>query len=326
MDDVDFTVLAATSVLGDLIEKCPPAEACRDAFARMSKATISMCMKTTGFGTQAMRFLPRRQPESSNVSFFDPAQGQVSRPATHDAGYGTQQSGQRRPLPQFDMDLKNLFSADDLALRQPSSNRTQQSQTNVFSNVPIKSEHQAGRMSSNHQQPRPSFRQNRSTSQYQQNQTIDPQLQMSSPASTTSSYQAQQQMHQALSDQISDQLTNIPDYQSQQQQITNYPINNFSTESQSSFDFLQDDSKQGFNLQPGSDFGMGANTSDNTTITGDVADWDLAFGAGGFAFDGGAGGAWDESGGFDLFDGFFFGGGGTGMGGNGNGNGDGGVT
>ncbi|KAK7956207.1 c6 zinc finger domain containing protein [Apiospora aurea] len=31
-DEVDFTILAATSVFSDLIEKCPPAEACRDAF------------------------------------------------------------------------------------------------------------------------------------------------------------------------------------------------------------------------------------------------------------------------------------------------------
>ncbi|KAK8159962.1 fungal-specific transcription factor domain-containing protein [Phyllosticta citribraziliensis] len=54
LDDVDFTVLAATSVLGDLTDKCPPAEACRDAFDRMSKATIQMCMSTTGFGRQAL--------------------------------------------------------------------------------------------------------------------------------------------------------------------------------------------------------------------------------------------------------------------------------
>lgn len=47
MDEVDFNILAATSVLGDLIEKCPPAEACRDAFDRMAKATVQMCMSTS---------------------------------------------------------------------------------------------------------------------------------------------------------------------------------------------------------------------------------------------------------------------------------------
>ncbi|EEP82298.1 conserved hypothetical protein [Uncinocarpus reesii 1704] len=50
LDDVDFTVLGAISVLEDLMEKCPPAEACRDVFERMSKATVQMCLSTTGFG------------------------------------------------------------------------------------------------------------------------------------------------------------------------------------------------------------------------------------------------------------------------------------
>jgi hypothetical protein len=44
MDEVDFTILAATSVLGDLVDKCPPAAACRDAFERMSRATVQMCL------------------------------------------------------------------------------------------------------------------------------------------------------------------------------------------------------------------------------------------------------------------------------------------
>ena len=45
-------MLAATSVLSDLSAKCPPAEACRDAFDRMARATIKMCLSTTGFGSQ----------------------------------------------------------------------------------------------------------------------------------------------------------------------------------------------------------------------------------------------------------------------------------
>ena len=44
MDDIDFTILAATSVLGDLVEKCPPAQACKEAFEWMSKQTVSMCL------------------------------------------------------------------------------------------------------------------------------------------------------------------------------------------------------------------------------------------------------------------------------------------
>ncbi|RYP75762.1 hypothetical protein DL771_002249 [Monosporascus sp. 5C6A] len=50
MDEVDFTILAATSVFSDLISKCPPAETCRDAFDRTAKATIKMAQSTGGFG------------------------------------------------------------------------------------------------------------------------------------------------------------------------------------------------------------------------------------------------------------------------------------
>ncbi|KAK1831365.1 positive regulator of purine utilization [Podospora conica] len=50
MDEVDFTVLAATSVFTDLMDKCPPAEACRDAFDRTVKATVKMANSTGGFG------------------------------------------------------------------------------------------------------------------------------------------------------------------------------------------------------------------------------------------------------------------------------------
>ncbi|KAI1825331.1 fungal-specific transcription factor domain-containing protein [Xylaria intraflava] len=50
MDEVDFTILAAKSVFTDLIDKCPPAEACRDAFDRTAKATIKMATSSGGFG------------------------------------------------------------------------------------------------------------------------------------------------------------------------------------------------------------------------------------------------------------------------------------
>jgi hypothetical protein len=55
MDEVDFTITAATSVLSDLIERCPPAKACRDALERMSKATVQMCMATTGLAPHSNR-------------------------------------------------------------------------------------------------------------------------------------------------------------------------------------------------------------------------------------------------------------------------------
>ncbi|KFA67727.1 hypothetical protein S40285_00991 [Stachybotrys chlorohalonatus IBT 40285] len=63
MDEVDFTVLAAKSVFTDMMDKCPPAETCRDAFDRTAKATIKMASSTGGFG------LPdRRHRETSSWS------------------------------------------------------------------------------------------------------------------------------------------------------------------------------------------------------------------------------------------------------------------
>jgi hypothetical protein len=52
MDEVDFTILAATSVFTDFMDKCPPAEACRDAFDRTVKATLKMVNASGGFGQQ----------------------------------------------------------------------------------------------------------------------------------------------------------------------------------------------------------------------------------------------------------------------------------
>lgn len=51
INDVDFTVLGAKSVFTDMIDKCPPAETCRDAFDRTAKATIKMVSQNGGFGT-----------------------------------------------------------------------------------------------------------------------------------------------------------------------------------------------------------------------------------------------------------------------------------
>lgn len=101
LDDVDFTVMAATSVLGDLMDKCPPAEACRDAFDRMSEATVKMCQSTTGFGSRAVSFdSPSNQKEhSSPGQHFDTSDFSVQ----HHFG------GTSRPPVQFDMNLRDLF-------------------------------------------------------------------------------------------------------------------------------------------------------------------------------------------------------------------------
>ncbi|KIV79046.1 hypothetical protein PV11_06636 [Exophiala sideris] len=109
LDDFDFTVLAATSVLGDLMEKCPPAEACHDAFERMSKATVQMCMSTPGFGFSAEREEPRHQLSRQSSRQSNPVPMQID-------SYTQQRIApkpiMKRPPPKFDMDLRELFPED----------------------------------------------------------------------------------------------------------------------------------------------------------------------------------------------------------------------
>ncbi|EAW07282.1 putative C6 transcription factor (UaY) [Aspergillus clavatus NRRL 1] len=109
LDEVDFTVLAATSVLGDLMRKCPPAEACRDAFERMSKATVQMSLSTTGFGSQVDLSQSRNPPAQQNAGYDNRLRqsGRAQRPHHSRRQIQTRQS---RPLPRFDMNLGDLFS------------------------------------------------------------------------------------------------------------------------------------------------------------------------------------------------------------------------
>ncbi|KAH0566463.1 hypothetical protein GP486_000133 [Trichoglossum hirsutum] len=123
LDEMDFTVLAATSVLNDLIEKCPPAEACRDAFERMSRATVQMCLATTGFSSQTSGLSSDPASRTYHSAESD-ASGQEG-----DGGFGSNISGwnslqddsgvnsltcrgqpPRRPPPKFDMNFGELFS------------------------------------------------------------------------------------------------------------------------------------------------------------------------------------------------------------------------
>ena len=120
LDDFDFTVLAATSVLGDLMEKCPPAEACRDAFERMSKATVQMCLSTPGYGfssdkdSTTPRPPARRDTSMTDSMVIDPQLNRDYQPIAP-------KPRSRRPPPQFDMDLKGLFPADIDTSNRPSA-------------------------------------------------------------------------------------------------------------------------------------------------------------------------------------------------------------
>ncbi|KAL4950014.1 positive regulator of purine utilization [Aspergillus filifer] len=113
LDEVDFTVLAATSVLGDLMHKCPPAEACRDAFERMSKATVEMSLSTTGFGPQVdLSRIPTSVNAARQANAQSRSRQQARQQAERHRGSMSRrqvQMRQTRPVPRFDMNLEDLF-------------------------------------------------------------------------------------------------------------------------------------------------------------------------------------------------------------------------
>ena len=276
---MDFTVLAATSVLSDLIEKCPPAEACRDAFDRMSKATIQMCLSTTGFGSQALAHLAKLKPLSSESPTVYTS-GQADSFGNGQDYSHTSQNPQRRQ-PRFDMNLKDLFVDDGIEassfgsvrglrimppplqaqLQQPSQQRAQtlQSEPSTYSNA---------------------------------DSLISPTLQRQYSASTSTSLSPNLPQHaQPHASQISHfQITDQTPYTSFAQNIqSTYPdFGGFND-----LDFLDSFPVNGANASHG----------DNPNAL------DLGFGMG---FDGNH--DWADGNGLDIFDGFFFGGTGNGGG------------
>ncbi|KZF25076.1 hypothetical protein L228DRAFT_265560 [Xylona heveae TC161] len=128
MDEVDFTILSATSVLTDLTQKCPPAEACRDAFDRMSKATVQMCLSTTGFGSQASGLDSRRTVPSAYQPPPYQSRENMAPPLNTNIENNSNRNGQQkvapnnpavqssvRPPPRFDMNLGDLFPEESSA-------------------------------------------------------------------------------------------------------------------------------------------------------------------------------------------------------------------
>ena len=70
----------------------------------MSKATVKMCVSTTGFGSQ-VKFAKQRQDDDSPI----PAQHKFDQRIPPPSTFSTMSS---RPPPQFDYDLKTLFTED----------------------------------------------------------------------------------------------------------------------------------------------------------------------------------------------------------------------
>ncbi|PCG99332.1 Transcription factor [Penicillium occitanis (nom. inval.)] len=105
LDDVDFTVLAATSIFSDLMEVCPPAETCRDAFERMSRATVRMGSK--GFASQAVGGGSLTASAKSLASTTN-----TNRAAPQSVPLAPVQRAQRPTRrPTFDMDLSDLYQS-----------------------------------------------------------------------------------------------------------------------------------------------------------------------------------------------------------------------
>ncbi|KAF1737346.1 Positive regulator of purine utilization [Beauveria bassiana] len=109
MDEVDFTVLAAKSVFTDMIDKCPPAETCRDAFDRTAKATIKMASSNGGFGTANPR--PRRQRRETTTWVTAPVPD-VSAMKSNSRHLGQASDGQGY---QFDLAMGENLSSPGLS-------------------------------------------------------------------------------------------------------------------------------------------------------------------------------------------------------------------
>ncbi len=98
------------------MEKCPPAEACRDAFERMSRATVQMCMSTTGFGDDIKISQQRNKSDASNQPSFTGMTAGPASPNLTNTQYRRRRpevkARPRRPPPKFDMNLRDLFPDD----------------------------------------------------------------------------------------------------------------------------------------------------------------------------------------------------------------------
>lgn len=110
MDEVDFTVLAAKSVFTDMIDKCPPAETCRDAFDRTARATIKMASSKGGFGPQAQ---PVRRQRTNTINRAPKSDS--STPSRH-------RNHQDAPF-QFDLSLSDTLSSPTLSVTNDMASR-----------------------------------------------------------------------------------------------------------------------------------------------------------------------------------------------------------
>ncbi|RDL35818.1 Zn2 DNA-binding protein [Venustampulla echinocandica] len=283
MDEVDFTILAATSVLGDLIEKCPPAEACRDAFDRMSKATVQMCMSTTGFSTstRGLNSRERRPSHHQRPQPLDANGSQVRHP---------------RPIPPFDMGLNDLLdptlTSQKSAMQTPSSHFPATSQNNITKG--IKAEFDPYSASATPSTTTSMMRQNINQAQSQSQSQSGPQTAMQSP----SNYAVSPPLSSLDTSAIDPSLLPSPQsaYNNPSTSTDQYSYQDpqFPFPNAQGMDFLQGN---GWDV-PGAD-------GNDETLNSWAGDLGMGLGWDGMDHD------FSEGGNVDLFDGFFFGGAGT---------------
>ena len=103
-------------MLEDLTEHCPPAQACREAFDRMSKATMRLCLSTKDTQYPSRLDLSTidthsvaQSTNSSHVMSADPSSATMDFSQRSDSWKEDEQIP-KRPIPQFDMNFQNLLS------------------------------------------------------------------------------------------------------------------------------------------------------------------------------------------------------------------------
>ena len=104
------------------MEKCPPAEACRDVFQRMAKTTVQMFASAFGSARSEHRPLKSSMDQSrppstfGDDSYFQNATilKQEYRSPSHQYIAPKPPTNTRRPPPRFDTDLRDLFADNDL--------------------------------------------------------------------------------------------------------------------------------------------------------------------------------------------------------------------
>lgn len=262
----------------------------------MAKATISMCMSTTGFGVASSL---GSQTLDSPVSYVSPGQLSHDSMSGHADGSGIEMQrpssgNERRQIPKFDMNLKDLFSdvelqarsqsffqQPDVSMRPTTSQQQQQQQqepapfTGQTYAIPATPETSAGTAPSPMQQYPPQQQQTRPDRQQ------PPQTYPYAPLSQTISQQ-----------QPADFGFDTLDF------LDSFPGSSSATDPNLNGNSLGSASNGGNAFWPSGELDLGFGT-------GGLAGWDEGANNGGGMEGVGAGG-----GGPDLFDGFFFGGGG----------------